>query len=74
MVTVFDGGGDVYGDSVNWGVAPVPTADGNVSLQAGSNLGGGTTINWTNCLRTRPWVREEWAQRTGDAGSAPYAG
>ena len=28
---------------------------------AGATLGGGTTVNWTNCLRTRPWVRDEWA-------------
>jgi choline dehydrogenase-like flavoprotein len=47
---------------------PVPTADGNVSLQAGSNLGGGTTINWTNCLRTTPWVREQWANEFGLEG------
>lgn len=44
------------------------TADGNVSLQAGANLGGGTTINWTNCLRTKPWVREQWAQEFGLEG------
>jgi choline dehydrogenase-like flavoprotein len=44
-----------------WRGGPTPTADGNVSLQAGTSLGGGTTINWTNCLRTRPWVREQWA-------------
>ena len=47
---------------------PVPTTDGNISLQAGSNLGGGTTINWTNCLRTTPWVREEWAREHGLEG------
>jgi choline dehydrogenase-like flavoprotein len=47
---------------------PVPTADGNISLQAGSNLGGGTTINWTNCLRTTPWVRAEWAREFGLEG------
>jgi choline dehydrogenase-like flavoprotein len=47
---------------------PVPTVDGNISLQAGSNLGGGTTINWTNCLRTTPWVREQWAREYGLEG------
>ena len=47
---------------------PVPTADGNVSLQAGANLGGGTTINWTNCLRTTPWVRQQWAREFGLEG------
>src|SRR3954468_11426598 len=29
-----------------WRGGPTPTADGNVSLQAGTTLGGGTTINW----------------------------
>ena len=47
---------------------PTPTADLNVSMQAGSTVGGGTTINWTNCLRTRPWVREQWASEHGLEG------
>src|SRR5919108_1808389 len=51
-----------------WRGGPTPTADGNVSLVAGTTLGGGTTINWTNCLRTRPWVREEWAKEHGLEG------
>jgi choline dehydrogenase-like flavoprotein len=45
-----------------WRGAPTPTADLNLSLQAGACLGGGTVINWTNCLRTKPWVRQEWAE------------
>jgi choline dehydrogenase-like flavoprotein len=44
-----------------WRGGPTSTADLNVSVQAGATLGGGTTINWTNCLRTTDWVREEWA-------------
>jgi choline dehydrogenase-like flavoprotein len=51
-----------------WRGGPTPTADGNVSLQAGTTLGGGTTINWTNCLRTFPWVREQWAREHGLEG------
>jgi choline dehydrogenase-like flavoprotein len=51
-----------------WRGGPQPTADGNVSLQAGTTLGGGTTINWTNCLRTFPWVREQWASEFGLEG------
>ena len=31
-----------------WRGGPTPTADMNLSLQAGSCLGGGTVINWTN--------------------------
>jgi choline dehydrogenase-like flavoprotein len=48
-----------------WRAGPTPTADLNVSLQAGSCLGGGTTVNWTTCLRTRDRVRREWAGRHG---------
>ena len=56
-----------------WRGGPTPTADGNVSLVAGTTLGGGTTINWTNCLRTRPWVRQEWAEQgLGDVGESAY--
>ncbi len=44
-----------------WRGGPQQTADLNVTLQAGAGLGGGTVINWTNCLRTHPWVRDEWA-------------
>ncbi|MEA2482684.1 MAG: hypothetical protein QOC55_631, partial [Thermoleophilaceae bacterium] len=51
-----------------WRGGPTPTADGNISLQAGTTLGGGTTINWTNCLRTYPWVREQWAGEFGLEG------
>src|SRR4051794_2052383 len=51
-----------------WRGGPPPTADGNISLQAGTTLGGGTVINWTNCLRTYPWVREQWAREYGLEG------
>src|SRR2546423_13354786 len=51
-----------------WRGGPTPTADGNVSLQAGTTLGGGTVVNWTNCLRTYPWVREQWAREYGLEG------
>ena len=38
------------------------TSDGSVTLMTGANLGGGTTVNWTNCIKTRPAVRAEWAR------------
>ncbi len=47
---------------------PFPTAEGQVSVVAGSTLGGGTVVNWTNCLRTHPWVREEWSRAYGLEG------
>jgi choline dehydrogenase-like flavoprotein len=45
-----------------------PTNDGQVVLMAGWNLGGGTTVNWTNSLRTPDAVRAEWAQEHGLEG------
>jgi acyl-CoA reductase-like NAD-dependent aldehyde dehydrogenase/choline dehydrogenase-like flavoprotein len=44
---------------------PFPTADGQVSLVAGTGVGGGTVVNWTNCLRTFDRVRAEWASEHG---------
>ncbi len=51
-----------------WRGGPTPTTDFNVSLYAGACLGGGTVINWTNCLRTTPWVREQWEREFGLEG------
>jgi choline dehydrogenase-like flavoprotein len=51
-----------------WRGGPQSTADLNFTLQAGSSLGGGTTINWTNSLRTTPWVRDQWANEFGLEG------
>ena len=51
-----------------WRGGPTPSADGNISMQAGTTLGGGTTINWTNCLRTTDWVRSDWANEHGLEG------
>jgi choline dehydrogenase-like flavoprotein len=45
-----------------------PTADGHVTLLAGSTLGGGTEVNWMNCVRTPPLVRQDWARQYGLAG------
>ena len=55
-------------ENMYWRGGPNPTADFNVTVYAGAGLGGGTVINWTNCLRTRPWVREQWADEHGLEG------
>jgi choline dehydrogenase-like flavoprotein len=55
-------------EKMYWRGGPQPTADFNVTVYAGAGLGGGTVINWTNCLRTRPWVREQWAREHGLEG------
>ena len=47
---------------------PFPTAEGQVGVVAGTGVGGGTVVNWTNCLRTHDWVREEWAHEHGLEG------
>jgi choline dehydrogenase-like flavoprotein len=44
-----------------WRGGPQSTADLNVSVLAGACLGGGSTIFWSNCLRTTEVVRGEWA-------------
>ena len=41
------------------------TADGNVGLLAGWTLGGGTTVNWQNCVKPSDAVRREWAREFG---------
>jgi choline dehydrogenase-like flavoprotein len=35
--------------------------DGSIAVLAGSTLGGGTVVNYMNCIRTPQHVREEWA-------------
>ncbi len=45
-----------------------PTADGNVSLVAGSALGGGSLVNWSNCIRPPADIRRRWAREFGLAG------
>ncbi|MBS3942208.1 MAG: GMC family oxidoreductase [Actinobacteria bacterium] len=41
------------------------TADGNVAILAGGTLGGGTAINWLNCVRPPDDVRQQWADEFG---------
>jgi len=53
-----------------WRGGPTYSGDLNISIQAGACLGGGTVINWTNSLRTTPWVREQWEQQFGLDGLA----
>ncbi|KAI0476731.1 GMC oxidoreductase [Xylaria cf. heliscus] len=43
------------------GKAPLQTDDGKMPILAGSNWGGGGTINWSVSLQPQGYVREEWA-------------
>jgi choline dehydrogenase-like flavoprotein len=36
--------------------------DGSIGILAGSTLGGGTVVNYMNCIRTPLEIRREWAQ------------
>jgi choline dehydrogenase-like flavoprotein len=51
-----------------WRGGYTPTADGTVALLSGATLGGGTTVNWNNCVRTPAWVRAQWAREFGLEG------
>lgn len=51
-----------------WRGGPTPTADFNVSMLAAATLGGGPTVNWSNCLRTPAKVRAQWADEFGLQG------
>ncbi|MGW4632668.1 GMC family oxidoreductase N-terminal domain-containing protein [Nocardia sp. NPDC004415] len=48
---------------------PPATAEGQLTLVAGSCLGGGTVVNWTTSLPTPDRVRAEWA----DSGVPQFA-
>ena len=36
--------------------------NGSIAVLAGSTLGGGTVVNYMNCIRTPQHIRDEWAQ------------
>lgn len=36
--------------------------DGSMAILAGSTLGGGTVVNYMNCIRTPERIRREWAE------------
>lgn len=46
--------------------AALNAVDGNITVLAGSCLGGGTTINWAGAFRTPDFVLEEWAKEHGN--------
>jgi hypothetical protein len=36
--------------------------DGSIAVLAGATLGGGTVVNYMNCIRTQEHIRKEWAE------------
>jgi len=65
---------DFPGDEVGalrtlyWRGGLTQTEDRNVTLLAGGTLGGGTTVNWSNCVPPPAHVRQEWADDHGLGG------
>jgi choline dehydrogenase-like flavoprotein len=51
-----------------WRGGLTPTDEGNIAIMAGATLGGGTTINWQNCVRPPDAVRSDWATEHGLKG------
>lgn len=50
---------------------PFISESGSISIYAGATLGGGTVINYMNCLRTPDPIRSEWAARGLDGLDGP---
>src|SRR5262249_16418208 len=48
-----------------WRAGLATTTEGSVALMAGATLGGGTTVNYMNCVRPPELVRAEWARQAG---------
>jgi choline dehydrogenase-like flavoprotein len=50
---------------------PFSSESGSIAIYAGSTLGGGTVINYMNCLRTPDPIRAEWAAHGLDGVDGP---
>lgn len=51
-----------------WRGGLTQTEDRNVTILAGGTLGGGTTVNWSNCVAPPDHVRAQWADEFGLEG------
>lgn len=61
--------GELEALSTLYSPGPQATAEGQLTLVAGTCLGGGTVVNWSTSLRTPDTVRDEWAA----LGAAQFA-
>ncbi|MEV6767159.1 GMC family oxidoreductase [Nocardia sp. NPDC051030] len=55
------GAGELGGLTSLYAGGPAASAEGQITLVAGSCLGGGTVVNWSTSLATPDAVRQEWA-------------
>jgi choline dehydrogenase-like flavoprotein len=53
------------------GAGLLSSEDGSIAVFAGSTLGGGTVVNYMNCLRTPDPIRREWADQGIDGLDEP---
>lgn len=52
---------DAY-DALYWRNGWKTSDDGNILIGAGGTLGGGSAVNWMNCVQPPDRLREEWAE------------
>ncbi|HEV2074718.1 MAG TPA: GMC family oxidoreductase N-terminal domain-containing protein, partial [Thermoleophilaceae bacterium] len=45
-----------------YGAGLAASEDNSIAILAGSTLGGGTVVNYMNCIRTPEAIRREWAE------------
>ncbi|MEV0686594.1 GMC family oxidoreductase N-terminal domain-containing protein [Nocardia sp. NPDC050378] len=64
------GDGELAALTTLYAAGPATTAEGQLTLVAGSCLGGGTVVNWSTSLPVPDRVRAEWA----DLGVPQFAG
>ncbi|WP_328391482.1 GMC family oxidoreductase [Nocardia sp. NBC_00416] len=55
------GAGELAGLQQLYSPGPAASAEGQITLVAGTCLGGGTVVNWSTSLATPESVRAEWA-------------
>lgn len=63
------GDGELAGLTTLYAPGPAGSAEGQITLVAGTCLGGGTVVNWSTSLPTPDSVRDEWA----DLGAKQFA-
>jgi glycine/D-amino acid oxidase-like deaminating enzyme len=62
-------------DELYWRGGFKASDDGNLLLAAGATLGGGSVVNWSNCVQPPERLRREWAEHgLKDVDTAAFDG